>query len=159
MFYMRYSKFVMVSLPVFLAGCSDFFGDDSDGFHTGSAVNPAPVAAPVHPAPPAPPAPGNPGARAQAQQPCPTDCGCPGSDKPGPKPIPSSALPTSGAPTTDTEWQPSEHQLVIAGDIIRELEHKNKGVKPSRTVMSSNIQSVLALTPAQTDILLTELGQ
>lgn len=158
---MRNSRILIMSLPVFLAGCTDFFSDDSDSFHTGSSTNPAPVAAPAAPPAPPPPPPAGGLRRGQPQNPCAEDCGCSGDDKPGPKPIPSNSLPTNfgGSTTTEDEWQPSEHQKVLAADLIRELEHKHKSEKLSRTVLVPHIQSRLGLNSAQTNILLDEIGQ
>ena len=161
---MQNSKILFISLSVLLAGCSDFFNDDGGSFSAGSASPPAPVAVP--PAPPGPPAPQPPPAPPPGPHHSdgpydskPSDCGCDG--KPGSKPIPSAALkPNPGtSPFSETDWVPTEEERVIAADIVRELENKNSGTTPSRTVIKSSIQSRMGLSDYQTNILLEEIGQ
>lgn len=132
---MHISKILVMTFPLILVGCSDFFDEDSDSF---SSSPPAP--APTSPSAPA-------------------GCGCP-VEKPQQTPaaaVPppaSTALPSGPVP----DWHPSEGHLVRAGDLVMELKNRNGGRNPSHTAMATHIQTHMGLTPHQAEMVLEELG-
>lgn len=145
---MRTSKISIIALPLFLAGCHDFFGNDSDNFY----APPPPVAAsaPVTSTP-------------SPSKPTPTEregCGCP--DK-SPA-IPSSALPHPVAGSclpsaeVDQAWFPSEGHLVRAGDLVMALKTSKHGINPSHEEMSRHLVANMGVTAGQAEKILEELG-
>jgi hypothetical protein len=143
---MRTSKMLAVILPLALAGCNEFFGEDSDSFY---APPSSPVAAPATGLAPHTPKPATS-----------DDCGCPKST-----PIPSSALshPTVAGCTpveaaVDPEWFPSEGQLVRAGDQVMDLKRSKNGVYPSHEEMARHLVANMGVTAAQAEKILEELG-
>ena len=151
---MRTSKILVVALPLVLAGCNEFFGDDSDSFYT----------------PPPPPAVASPSAATGAPSVTPKpkasdDCGCPQE----PTATPSSVLPQSVAghcmPTEmDPAWFPSEGHLVYAGDLVMELKRSKHGINPSHAEMAQYLQANMKRFPgmgvnaAQAEKVLEEMG-
>lgn len=149
---MHYSKILIVSIPVFLAGCLDVFEDDSSNFYTPPKVN-VPAPTPAHVGPRKPSGPGIPSGT--------TGCGCSGSEvqhQPGPSPIPCDALAPSSASVPNADWRPLEGHLVRAGDLVMELQRGNGGVRPTHAAMSKHIQSNMGLTAHQAELVLEEMG-
>lgn len=142
---MRTSKILVVGLPLVLAGCHDFFGEDSDSFYT---PPPAPVAAPTSTA-------------GTASKPAVSDnCGCPKSTS-----MPSSALSQPSALSctpveaeTDPAWFPSEGHLVRAGDQVMELKRSKHGINPTHEEMARHLVANMGVTAAQAEKILEELG-
>ncbi len=151
---MRISKVLAVALPLTLAGCNGFFGEDSDNFY---APPPPPVVAPPS---------ATTGAPSVAPKPkASEDCGCPQE----PAAIPSSALPQSftGHCTPmemDPAWFPSEGHLVYAGDLVMELKRSKHGINPSHEEMAQYLQANMkrfpnmGVTAVQAEKVLEELG-
>lgn len=55
-------------------------------------------------------------------------------------------------------WEPNSGHLVRAGELVMELKRGNGGNTPSHGAMASHIQSNMALTSAQAELVLQELG-
>ena len=146
---MRTSKILVVGLPLVLAGCHDFFGEDSDSFYT---PPPPPAAAPA------------PMAAAKPTPPAHEGCGCP--DKP--TPVPSAAVTQPAAvtdvPSQDSAWFPSEGHLVYGGDLVMELKRSKHGINPSHEEMAQYLHTNMkrfpgmGVTAAQAEKILEELG-
>jgi hypothetical protein len=151
---MRYSKVIIATLPVFLAGCLDVFDSDSDTFYTQPAPPPQ-ASVPSAPSPATGPTPGKPYPKTGK-----SDCGCGDTATPMSPRIPSSALPPSSAPVVaeDPNWMPTDGQLVQAGDFLRELQHKKGGAMPSHEEMAAHLRSHMPLTASQVEKIMEELG-
>lgn len=142
---MHISKVLVVALPLALAGCHDFFGEDSDSFYT---PPPAQASTTTGPA---------------SVMPKPTtfdDCGCP---KPIPMPSPTLSQPAVGGCTpveaeADSAWFPSEGLLVRAGDQVMELKRSKNGVYPSHEEMARHLVANMGITAGQAEKILEELG-
>lgn len=169
---MRTLKILTVTLPLALAGCNEFFGEDSDDFYTPPPPPPPPPAAAPVPVAPTParvpsaptrvvpaPAPSKPTASSTG------DCGCPVK----PEPAPSSTLSQPAAVNVvpveaDAAWFPSEGHLVYAGDLVMELKTSKHGVNPSHEEMVQYLQANMKRFPrmdvnaAQAEKILEELG-
>lgn len=151
---MHYSKIIMATLPVFLAGCLDVFESDSDTFYTQPAPPPS---ATVSPAP-------NPSMDPKPGKPCPetgkSDCGCGGTATPERPGIPSSALPLPSSPqvASDPNWMPSDGHLVQGGDLIRDLQRKTGRVMLNHDEMAAHLRAHMNLTAPQVEKVLEELG-
>lgn len=146
---MRISKVLVVALPLSLAGCNGFFGEDSDNFY---APSPPPVAAaPVAAAP-------------KSTPPAHEGCGCPDKLTPSPSTAMSQPAAVSCVPSEDLAWFPSEGHLVYAGDLVMELKRSKHGINPSHEEMAQYLQANMkrfpnmSVTAAQSEKVLEELG-
>jgi membrane protein involved in colicin uptake len=55
-------------------------------------------------------------------------------------------------------WEPNSGHLVRAGELVMELKRDNGGNTPSHGAMVDHIQSKMALSPVQAELVLQELG-
>lgn len=139
---MHTSKILAMGFPLILAGCSDFFGEDSGSFYT----PPPPLASPTSPAT---------GSTSITPNPTTSEgCGCP---QPA---MPSSAVPQPACmpEVDDPAWFPSEGQLVRAGDQVMDLKRSKNGVYPSHEEMARHLVVNMPVTAAQAEKILEELG-
>ena len=166
---MRTSKILAVTLPLALAGCNEFFGDDSDDFYTPPPPPPAAAPVPVAPAPaPISPAPAPVAPAPAPSKPASKDhegCGCPVKPEPAPSSTLSQPTAVSAVPVeADAAWFPSEGHLVYAGDLVMELKTSKHGINPSHEEMVQYLQANMKRFPrmgvnaAQAEKILEELG-
>jgi hypothetical protein len=64
----------------------------------------------------------------------------------------------SGAASQSAEWQPSDGQVVRAGELVMELKKNKGGANPSHAEMVAYLQSRMNLTSFQAEKVLDELG-